>query len=105
MPFGTWRYEDLSISGHSGMYYELMITQNVDTNLEQYGSSWYHSHYSVQYGDGVVGTIQINGPATSNYDIGKVFILLTIISETYICRSWNISDYRLVQFNDSFPVP
>lgn len=35
----------------------------------QYGSSWYHSHYSVQYGDGVVGGIIINGPATSNYDI------------------------------------
>lgn len=29
---------------------------------------WYHSHYSNQYSDGVVGTIIINGPATSNYD-------------------------------------
>lgn len=36
----------------------------------QHGSSWYHSHYTVQYGDGIVGPIQINGPATSNYDIG-----------------------------------
>jgi hypothetical protein len=35
----------------------------------QYGSSWYHSHYSVQYGDGVVGGIIINGPATANYDL------------------------------------
>lgn len=34
----------------------------------EYGTSWYHSHFSHQYGDGVVGTIQINGPATSNYD-------------------------------------
>ncbi|KAF2005811.1 multicopper oxidase [Amniculicola lignicola CBS 123094] len=34
----------------------------------EYGSSWYHSHFSNQYGDGVVGTIQINGPATANYD-------------------------------------
>lgn len=23
----------------------------------QYGSSWYHSHYSVQYADGVAGPI------------------------------------------------
>jgi FtsP/CotA-like multicopper oxidase with cupredoxin domain len=35
----------------------------------QYGSSWYHSHYSVQYGDGIVGGIVINGPATANYDL------------------------------------
>ncbi|CAI6336413.1 unnamed protein product [Periconia digitata] len=35
----------------------------------QYGSSWYHSHYSVQYGDGVLGGIIIHGPATQNYDI------------------------------------
>jgi FtsP/CotA-like multicopper oxidase with cupredoxin domain len=35
----------------------------------QYGSSWYHSHYSVQYGDGIVGGIIINGPTTANYDI------------------------------------
>lgn len=32
-------------------------------------TSWYHSHYSAQYGDGVVGPIVIAGPATSNYDV------------------------------------
>ncbi|KAH0075189.1 putative multicopper oxidase, type 1, partial [Aureobasidium melanogenum] len=35
----------------------------------QFGTSWYHSHYSSQYGMGVTGPIVINGPATSNYDI------------------------------------
>ncbi|KAF2715764.1 multicopper oxidase [Pleomassaria siparia CBS 279.74] len=35
----------------------------------QYGTSWYHSHYDVQYGDGLLGGIIINGPATENYDI------------------------------------
>lgn len=34
----------------------------------QYGSSWYHSHYSLQAWDGVFGGIQINGPTTANYD-------------------------------------
>jgi FtsP/CotA-like multicopper oxidase with cupredoxin domain len=43
----------------------------------QYGTSWYHSHYSVQYGDGLIGTIQINGPATANYDIDLGVIPLT----------------------------
>ncbi|KAH8883756.1 laccase-1 [Thozetella sp. PMI_491] len=35
----------------------------------QYGTSWYHSHFTAQYGNGVVGTIQINGPASLPYDI------------------------------------
>lgn len=35
----------------------------------QYGTTWYHSHYSVQYGDGLIGTIIINGPTTADYDI------------------------------------
>jgi FtsP/CotA-like multicopper oxidase with cupredoxin domain len=34
----------------------------------QFGTSWYHSHWSAQYGDGVLGTMIIDGPATSNYD-------------------------------------
>jgi FtsP/CotA-like multicopper oxidase with cupredoxin domain len=35
----------------------------------QFGTSWYHSHFSAQYGDGVVGTIIIDGPASSQYDV------------------------------------
>ncbi|KAI1817913.1 multicopper oxidase [Poronia punctata] len=35
----------------------------------QYGTSWYHSHFTAQYGDGVVGSILIYGPSTANYDI------------------------------------
>ncbi|KAF2196616.1 hypothetical protein GQ43DRAFT_382858 [Delitschia confertaspora ATCC 74209] len=35
----------------------------------EYGTSWYHSHFSGQYGDGVVGSIVVNGPASANYDI------------------------------------
>lgn len=35
----------------------------------QYGTGWYHSHFSAQYGNGVVGSIQIYGPASLPYDI------------------------------------
>ncbi|KAF2812433.1 putative multicopper oxidase, type 1 [Mytilinidion resinicola] len=35
----------------------------------QFGTTWYHSHYSSQYGDGLIGAIQINGPASANYDV------------------------------------
>ncbi|KAI4761530.1 putative multicopper oxidase, type 1 [Aureobasidium sp. EXF-3400] len=44
-------------------------TKTYTFHCTQYGSSWYHSHYSSQYGMGVVGTILIDGPATENYDI------------------------------------
>jgi FtsP/CotA-like multicopper oxidase with cupredoxin domain len=37
--------------------------------LSQYGTTWYHSHFSAQYGNGVFGSIQINGPASANYDV------------------------------------
>ncbi|KAI1360976.1 multicopper oxidase-domain-containing protein [Xylaria arbuscula] len=37
--------------------------------LTQYGTSWYHSHFSGQYGNGVFGPIVINGPASLPYDI------------------------------------
>ncbi|KAJ4344882.1 uncharacterized protein N0V89_012627 [Didymosphaeria variabile] len=35
----------------------------------QYGTSWYHSHFSLQAWDGIFGSIVINGPATANYDV------------------------------------
>ncbi|KIW01054.1 uncharacterized protein PV09_07568 [Verruconis gallopava] len=43
----------------------------------EYGTSWYHSHYSVQYADGLVGPIKINGPTTANYDVDLGVIPLT----------------------------
>lgn len=44
-------------------------TKTYTFQATQYGTSWYHSHFSCQYGDGVLGPIVINGPATANYDI------------------------------------
>ena len=46
----------------------------------QYGTSWYHSHYSLQYGDGLLGPLTIHGPSTSNYDEVKDPILMTDVS-------------------------
>ncbi|KAL8788608.1 MAG: hypothetical protein Q9195_007203 [Heterodermia aff. obscurata] len=44
-------------------------TKTYTFKLTQYGTTWYHSHYSAQYGMGVLGGLIINGPATDNYDI------------------------------------
>ncbi|PMD44973.1 multicopper oxidase [Hyaloscypha variabilis F] len=42
----------------------------------QYGSTWYHSHFTLQYGDGLLGPLIINGPATADYDedLGMLFL-------------------------------
>ena len=42
----------------------------------QYGTTWYHSHFSLQYTDGLYGALLINGPATADYDedLGMMFI-------------------------------
>jgi FtsP/CotA-like multicopper oxidase with cupredoxin domain len=34
-----------------------------------YGTSWYHSHFALQYSDGVLGPIVIHGPTSANWDI------------------------------------
>ncbi|KAK2614816.1 hypothetical protein N8I77_001615 [Diaporthe amygdali] len=43
----------------------------------QYGSAWYHSHFSAQYGNGIIGPIQIDGPASLPYDVDLGPMLLT----------------------------
>lgn len=43
----------------------------------QYGTTWYHSHYSLQYGDGMVGPITIHGPHSADYDEPKDPLLMT----------------------------
>ncbi|KAL8354852.1 hypothetical protein RB601_000565 [Gaeumannomyces tritici] len=39
--------------------YELLATQ--------YGTGWYHSHFS--YGNGLLGAMVVRGPASANYDV------------------------------------
>ncbi|KAF3798798.1 Laccase [Colletotrichum gloeosporioides] len=43
----------------------------------QYGSSWYHSHYSVQYADGLQAPITIHGPSSYPYDVAIEPITIT----------------------------
>jgi len=48
------------IAPGESMTYEFRATQ--------YGSSWYHSHFSLQYSEGLFGGMIINGPANGDYD-------------------------------------
>ncbi|AEO64812.1 multicopper like protein [Thermothielavioides terrestris NRRL 8126] len=43
----------------------------------QYGHTWYHSHYSMQYADGVVGPLVIHGPSSLDWDVDLGPVLLT----------------------------
>ena len=43
----------------------------------QYGTTWYHSHFSLQAWEGLVGGIVINGPASANYDEDKGVVFLS----------------------------
>jgi len=44
-------------------------TKTYKFQATSYGTTWYHSHFSAQYGDGVLGPVVIHGPASANYDI------------------------------------
>lgn len=43
----------------------------------QYGTTWYHSHFSLQAWNGVFGGILIRGPASAPYDEDKGMIILS----------------------------
>jgi FtsP/CotA-like multicopper oxidase with cupredoxin domain len=43
----------------------------------QYGTTWYHSHYSLQHADGLLGPMTIYGPSSANYDEARDPILFT----------------------------
>ncbi|KAK7564790.1 Cupredoxin [Phyllosticta citricarpa] len=44
---------------------------------EQYGSTWYHSHFALQTWEGIYGPLVIHGPATANYDEDLGFMMLS----------------------------
>lgn len=47
-----------------------------------YGTSWWHSHASTQYGDGVFGAIVIHGPTSAGYDVDMGPITISEIYRT-----------------------
>ncbi|KAL8329973.1 hypothetical protein RB597_005326 [Gaeumannomyces tritici] len=44
--------------------------------VTQYGTTWYHSHFSLQYTEGLFGPMIFYGPTTANYDedLGTLFL-------------------------------
>lgn len=54
----------------------------------QYGTSWYHSHYSLQYGEGVLGPLTIYGPTSADFDEEIYPIVMSDWSQTPLFRAW-----------------
>jgi hypothetical protein len=54
----------------------------------QYGTSWYHSHFSYQTVDGLNGPLVINGPATANYDEDLGAVMLTDWAHDTSTETW-----------------
>ncbi|KAJ6111271.1 Cupredoxin [Penicillium sp. IBT 16267x] len=57
----------------------------------QYGTTWYHAHLGVQAWDGVLGGIQINGPATANYDEDKGVIIINDWGHVTADSQWDLA--------------
>jgi FtsP/CotA-like multicopper oxidase with cupredoxin domain len=60
-------------------------TKTYTWKATQFGTTWFHSHFSAQYGDGATGQIIIDGPASSNYDVDLGAMPLT---DWYYQDSW-----------------
>ena len=45
--------------------------------VTEYGTSWYHRYFQLQYGDGFLGPLVVNGPHSANYDEDLGPIVLT----------------------------
>ncbi|KAI1269263.1 laccase-1 [Xylariaceae sp. FL1019] len=56
--------------------------------VAQYGSTWYHSHFTFQYAEGLFGPMIINGPASADYDEDLGTLFLGDWSHTTICELW-----------------
>ncbi|QLI68968.1 Dihydrogeodin oxidase [Metarhizium brunneum] len=44
-------------------------SQTYEFRAMQYGTSWYHSHFSLQYSNGLYGPLVIHGPSSANWDV------------------------------------
>lgn len=77
-------------------------TRTYTFQVTQFGSSWYHSHYSSQYGDGVIGTIIFDGPASANYDID---LGTYTVNEWYYQTAWQINSIASQNLQQQGPPP
>ena len=62
-------------------------TFNYTWRAMQYGSSWYHSHYSVQYADGAVGPLisLLGFPHPSQFPLASYKTISLLPVDQWVC--------------------
>ncbi|KAK8071153.1 hypothetical protein PG997_011356 [Apiospora hydei] len=61
----------------------------------QYGTAWYHSHFSLQLAEGLFGPIVIHGPATANYDVDLGPVMVMDWPHVTAWETWETYQHRL----------
>ncbi|KAK8203046.1 laccase [Phyllosticta capitalensis] len=69
---------------------------------DQYGTSWYHSHYSAQYSGGALGPMIIYGPNTTQYDVDLGPIML---SDWYHTDYYTLVEQTMAPAAEHVPPP
>lgn len=64
-------------------------SKTYEFQVSQYGSTWYHSHFSLQYAEGAFGAMVLNGPATADYDEDLGVLFLNDWSHTEAFTLWD----------------
>jgi FtsP/CotA-like multicopper oxidase with cupredoxin domain len=53
-----------------------------------YGTTWYHSHFSLQYSEGLVGPLIIHGPTSADWDVDLGTVMVQDWYHTPIFEVW-----------------
>lgn len=63
-------------------------------NLTQYGTTWYHSHYSLQYAAGLLAPLTIYGPVSRAYDHQQYPLILSDWLHRSVWQKWDDSIFN-----------
>ncbi|KAK8102589.1 hypothetical protein PG984_015735 [Apiospora sp. TS-2023a] len=61
----------------------------------QYGTAWYHSHFSLQLAEGLFGPIVIHGPATADYDVDVGPVMIMDWPHATAWETWKTYQHRV----------
>ncbi|RSL57610.1 hypothetical protein CEP54_008216 [Fusarium duplospermum] len=98
---GLWQKNTMEMDGVNGVTQCPIAPEDTFTyefRAYQYGTSWYHSHYSLQYADGLAGPTTIHGPSSANYDEAKDPILITDWNHRSAFQDWERELTRIPTF-------
>ncbi|KAI4600027.1 laccase, multicopper oxidase, benzenediol:oxygen oxidorectuctase [Pestalotiopsis sp. 9143b] len=64
----------------------------------QYGTTWYHSHFSLQLAEGLFGPIVIHGPASADYDVDVGPVMIQDWAHTSAFAVWEETQRKIALY-------